>query len=281
MPQGCGPLGGGDDHGAPVVGLHAKVEEAERIGDHRARVVIVYRERLAKPRVGIVRGHRPGVDGDVRHLVGRRAVEVHVAPHREGEHLSRGLQAVGHGEGKGPTDRGDSLTDLPEGLAVALGRLHRGDLVDHHVVRLVGRDRHRGVLECSAHRGPSPAPGLRRIPQPVDPKGGHQLGRLDRGVVGAVAVHLLGRDAGVVAGGGDRLDGEPHVALFGELTAPAERHVADSHDGRLVAKLDHASPSGAALTSSPPRSRARRAPPRSAGRAAAPVRAPIDCEKTA
>ena len=245
MTQGPGPGRRGDDHGTPVIGLHAEVEQAEGVGDHGAGVVTLHRERLAKPGLGIVGGHGTGVDGDVGHLLGRRAVEVHVAPDGEGEHLPGGLQAVGDGEGEGPADRGDPLPDLPERLAVALGRLHRGDLVDHDVVRLVGGDRHRRVLEGAAHRRAAAAPGLRRVPQPVDAEGRHQLGGLYRGVVGAVAVHLLGRDAGVGTGGGDRLDGEPHVAPICELAPPPERDVADAHDGRLVPKLDHASPSWA------------------------------------
>ena len=98
LPQVGGALRGGDDRRAAVVGLHAEVEQPERVGDQRALVVILDGDRNPEPCFGIVGRHEPSVDRHFRVVVDRRAVLGHVAPCRQREHLPRRLQPVRHRE---------------------------------------------------------------------------------------------------------------------------------------------------------------------------------------
>ncbi len=192
---------------AAALRRHGAVEEVERVGDHARGEDVVDGERAAAEVDG-VGVHVPVVadgGGDRRHLLGRRAVHVHVAPGDEGE-LGRREQAPRHHELVGGT--GPRRGRLP--LGVDAGRAGGHD----RRVALAGGD----GGGCLEHPGDAVAAGAapgRPAPQLVDPV---------RGVAGPAdrhAVDLVRRQAGLGQHPSDRLEDDRLRRLALEDRGPA------------------------------------------------------------
>ena len=89
------PLGRGHDDRGAVVGLDAAIEEVQRLADKAAVDDVLDREALFVIRLRVVRGVLAVEHLNVRDLLGRRAVIVHVAHEGRREALPGALPAIG------------------------------------------------------------------------------------------------------------------------------------------------------------------------------------------
>ena len=88
-------FGAGDDDAGGVVGLHAAVEQMQRLADHPAVDHVVHGIALLVERLRIVRGVFGVHHLHHRYLLGLGAVFVHVAHEGGREVLARALPAIG------------------------------------------------------------------------------------------------------------------------------------------------------------------------------------------
>src|SRR5262245_19844740 len=91
----AGALGAGDDDGGGIVGLHAAIEQMQRLADDAARQHVLYRNPLLVIGLGIVGGMRTVRGAHRGHLRRRRAKVVHVPHEGKAEELAGALPAVG------------------------------------------------------------------------------------------------------------------------------------------------------------------------------------------
>jgi hypothetical protein len=172
-------------------------------------------------------------DGDAAEVLARRPVLVQVALREHGDPLRRRVQSL-RGE---PRVRGAIRRDVHRPVGLAEPEADPGTFVERAVdddhLGDSGRDRHRRLLHARA-RGATAVADAREERQLADA----QCSRDDDLGVGlhrerGEAVDVLGRQAGVVEGGQDRLARQLQLAAPGVL---AEFGGADADDRRLVRK---------------------------------------------
>ena len=122
-----------DDDAGGVVGLHAAVEQMQRLADDAAVDHVVDGVALLVERLRIVRGVLGMHHLHHRHLLGLGAVLVHVAHERGREHLSRALPAIGAAVQRVAVDRcrGTRAGAADAHLRVAVHRTEDRDALAH------------------------------------------------------------------------------------------------------------------------------------------------------
>ncbi len=95
MPAVARPLRAGDDERRAIVGLDATVQQMQRLADDAARQHLGDADPMLVQGFGIVRSMLAVDRLDGGHLLGPRAVIVHVAHEGRAEHLARALPAIG------------------------------------------------------------------------------------------------------------------------------------------------------------------------------------------
>ena len=94
MPHVLRPIGACDDDRGRVVGLHAAIQQMQRLADDPAAENIVHRVPLFVEGLRIVRRMLRVDNLHHRHLLGLRAVFIHVAHERRAEHLPGALPPI-------------------------------------------------------------------------------------------------------------------------------------------------------------------------------------------
>ena len=226
-----GPVGAGHDHGRGVVGLHAAVEQVQRLADDAARQHFVDGEALLVEGFRVVRGVLAVDRLDGGDLLGPRAVVVHVAHEGRREHLAGALPAVGA---------------HVQGIARHRCRGARAGAADAHLAKAVhGAEDHHGLAHAGFHQADRHADqrlGRRAAaehvhvevePEPEVAGDEGREGRIAR-LVGQHAVDVGSLQAGILDGvahrpGAERARRHPGAARIGRL--------AHADDGVLVAKV--------------------------------------------
>ena len=232
MPQVARPFRGHDDDCERAVGLEAVVEQAQRLGDPACVHVVVARHGLvAHRRVGVAGRVLAECQGDVREVIARAAVLVHV-PAGEERDLVDGAD---HSERSRPlTVVGEARPGLSPRTARRVGAL-AGAPGDRHGA-LPGRDRHRGLPDHTA----TGAAAVADLREPGDIAESHVAGDIDLAVrlhrVRRDAVDFRRRDTGVVERHRDRLTRKRELSVGESL---AERGLPDTDDRGLVLDRAH------------------------------------------
>jgi hypothetical protein len=221
-------LGGGDDEGAAGIGDQAAVQHAQRIGDGLRVQHLSQRDRLLHVRVGMQQRMGAGVDRDVRHLLARGAVHVHVALGDHGvvarDRAAVGLLEVGMADSQ---QRRQGGVAREAGGAVLAGAYQDG-------LGLAGGDGFGRVLEH--HRRTGAAGDHRGIEARLEAqvfaqhRAEHEV-RLGEGIGGEHAVDVRHLQAGVVQ---RALGGLGVQAQAGHVGNLADVGLADADDGDLV-----------------------------------------------
>src|SRR5262249_48005271 len=134
--------------GQRAVRLEAIVEQTQRLGDPARRHVLLARQlALAHGRIGIAVGVLAEGDRDVREVIARGAVLVHVAAREHADLVDGPNQPEGPRPLEAPAH---ALRRLRPGPARLVGALARAPGDGH--LGLSGRDRHRGVTDRAAAR---------------------------------------------------------------------------------------------------------------------------------
>ena len=133
MAQVARTFGAGDDDAGGVVGLHAAVEQMQRLADDPAVEHVIDRVALLVERLRIVRGVLGMHHLHHRHLLGLGAVLVHVAHEGGREHLARALPAIGAAVQRVAVDRrgGARAGAADAHLRIAVHRTEDRDALAH------------------------------------------------------------------------------------------------------------------------------------------------------
>ena len=138
-----------DDHCDRHVDRYIAVVEAQRIGDHPCRQVVVHRERIAVDRIGVEAGVAALHDRDPRQLFARDAVLVHVSLRVRRDPVGDAERTERRQPVDGPLHRGNDAQVL-DALS-ALGPLSRG--FDHRLVHQHVACQSAGDGQAGVHNG--------------------------------------------------------------------------------------------------------------------------------